>query len=125
MLEHLLSLSAAGLFYDVAGVTALGFAFFAKSNKTLQAESEMRYKYNSDLMRSLVTSRLDGVFGSALLIAGFLLQLLGQFPVQCSALVFAAYAVLVLIITIFWSKARTIMVAKQCAKILALHKAKQ
>lgn len=123
MIDLLLTLVAVGLFYDVAGVTALGFAFFSKSNKALQAESETRINYNSDLMKSLVTSRTDGVLGSSLLILGFTLQLLGFLQVQSKEAAIVGYITLLLINASYWLRFRSKIVANHCAAISAMRKA--
>ncbi|MGH8630819.1 MAG: hypothetical protein ACREU7_08645, partial [Burkholderiales bacterium] len=89
MIDNVLTFGAVGLFYDAAGVTALGFAFFSKTKLTVKAESETRADYNADLMRALITTRVDGIFGSALLLAGFALQLAGQLGLSSKAMVLA------------------------------------
>lgn len=121
-MDAFLSFNAVGLFFDAAGVTALGFAFFSKTNVTLKVESETRWGYNSDLMKSLITTRVDGVFGSALLLAGFAFQLGGQIGLSSKAIVFALYALFVVLNVVFWGGLRGRIVERESEAILAMHK---
>ena len=122
MIEPVLSFEALGLVYDVAGVIALGFAFLSKNIKTVKSESATRGDYNLDLAESVVTTRTDGIFGSLLLISGFMSQFAALFHVSSPTLVAVGYALLGGINILFWAWLRSFLVAKQCAQVRALHK---
>lgn len=121
MIENALTLPAIGLLYDAAGVLALGVAFFGKRRSTIQAESETRFDYNQDLMVALITSRVDGIFGSTLLLIGFVLQFLGQLGGESSLMILALFAAWVAINILFWLVGRRFLIDREAKAVLALH----
>ncbi len=121
-MDSLLTFNAVGLFYDAAGVIALGFAFFSKTCVTVKVESETRWGYNSDLMKSLITTRVDGIFGSALLLIGFAFQLVGQLGLSAWSVVLVLYVLFLVLNVAFWSSIRQRIVDRECQVVLAMHK---
>ncbi len=121
-MDSLLTFNAVGLFYDAAGVIALGFAFFSKTSVTMKVESETRWGYNSDLMKSLITTRVDGIFGSALLLFGFAFQLVGQLGLSVRSVVLVLYLLFLVLNVAFWASIRRRIVDRECQIVLAMHK---
>ena len=73
-MDELFTLTAVGLAYDGFGIVILGFAFFSKSIQSMMIESGTYYGGNNALLESLIQARTDGVSGTTLLVAGFVLQ---------------------------------------------------
>lgn len=123
MIEKILTFTSVGLTYDLAGVIVLGMAFFRKGRSTILAESESRYDYNSDILKSLIISRIDGILGSILLMMGFFLQLLGYLGFNSMWSVVVAYGWLLLGFTAYSYRLREILVRRECAAVMAMRNA--
>ncbi|HOP22571.1 MAG TPA: hypothetical protein PK055_04000 [Gammaproteobacteria bacterium] len=76
-----------GLLFDVAGALFLGIAFFFKNNKQIISESGTYWNSNPHLMKSIILSKFDGIFGTVLLFLGFIFQILGKLMYQNSDLI--------------------------------------
>ncbi len=68
-------LTVAGLLLDIAGAIILGYAIFGRSPERALLESQFRYDFNVDLHLSLATQTADAQAGIALLVGGFVMQL--------------------------------------------------
>ena len=103
-MDNVFTFTAVGLAFDGIGVAILGYAFFSKSVAAMMVESGSYYGGNDALLYSLIQSRTDGVAGTALLIAGFILQwfgFIGIASVVVGQLLLAVLVILLLLYSIF------------------------
>ena len=88
LLNKMENLQVVGLIYDIAGVLALASPIVFRGAKTISLLSATRFNGNTELMRDLITTRLDTFFSGFLLLTGFALQvvpmLVERFWPQCS-----------------------------------------
>jgi hypothetical protein len=87
--ENFLHFTPCGLVLDVSGVLLLGFAFFLKTTESMIAESGTTW--DSKAYITVAASKCDGIFGSVLLVFGFLYQMLGYVGVESTNAVLVSY----------------------------------
>jgi hypothetical protein len=113
------SLTSVGLVFDVVGVIGLGAAFFLKSPESLSVESGNFFGGNNATLKSRAASQCDGVFGTSMLVIGFVLQLCGVNGIQSSGGAQILYVVLILFTLFYVGFARTSFVEDRVKKAKA------
>ena len=117
MANSILSFSACGLYYDVAGALLLGFAFFFKSKEQIINEAGINWDSDPHVLRNIASTKLDGTLGTVLLFIGFIYQILGITMVSNSHITIISYILLVFIIFLYFVCYRKIIVNKWCAEL--------
>lgn len=112
MIHRLLELTPCGLIFDAIGVSLLGYAFFMKSKEAIIQEAGTYWNSNPYVLRSIVATKFDGIFGSALLLIGFIYQALGYAGVQLSELAVASYIALTISILGYFSFIRSWLITR-------------
>lgn len=115
--SSLLSLASVGLIFDAAGVIALGYAFFVRPNKVTLDENWAYVDANIPDLRHAMESRMDGMFGTALLLVGFVVQLLSVMDVQSKTVSVLLLAVLFLIIVLYVTIVRRHIVNRRLKEV--------
>jgi len=89
---NFLHFTPCGLILDVTGVLLLGFAFFLKTTESMIEESGTTW--DSKAYITVVASKCDGIFGSGLLVLGFVYQMLGYVGAESTNAVLISYLAL-------------------------------
>ena len=76
------NLQMIGLAYDVVGIAVLGIPAVRRMSTEIAAQVGTSWNYNSELAKGLSDARVDTVFGSCLLIIGFIIQAAGVWGFQ-------------------------------------------
>lgn len=96
---NFLHFTPCGLLLDVSGVLLLGFAFFLKTTESMIEESGTTW--DSKAYITVVASKCDGIFGSALLILGFVYQMLGYVGAESTNTVLVSYLALIFFLLVY------------------------
>jgi hypothetical protein len=88
VVSQLQLLAAAGVITDIVGAIILSRALVFSRPADLLRQQQPRYCGNPDLLKALSEQGYDARYGGSLLLAGFVLQLLGNLGIQVSLGVF-------------------------------------
>ena len=117
MESSLLTFIPCGLTFDVAGVLFLGAAFFLKTKKGIIQEAGTYWDSNPYVLRSIISSRLDGMSGTTLLFVGFLFQIFGYFKLQSEIFIGTSYVLLGVFILVYLINFRKRIVNAWCSEL--------
>lgn len=106
-----------GLAYDVVGVLFLGTAFFLKTKKDIIDEAGTYWNSNPYVLRSIISSKLDGICGTSLLLIGFIYQIFGYLNFNNNNLIISSYVLLAIFILIYIVNFRKRIVNKWCSEL--------
>lgn len=115
MTTSFLQFTPCGLVFDASGVVLLGFAFFLKNTDSMIEESGTTW--DSKAYVTVVESKSDGVFGTALLFLGFIYQTLGYAGVESTIVILASYSGLILFLLAYCTFLRRKLVKKWVGNI--------
>lgn len=73
------NLQVLGLIYDVFGILALGIPLATRGMGAILNESATSWDSNKHAEKALVAGKLDAIFGTGLLVLGFVMQITAQF----------------------------------------------
>ena len=120
---NFLHFTPCGLILDVSGVLLLGFAFFLKTTESMIEESGTTW--DSKAYITVAASKCDGVFGSVLLVLGFVYQVLGYVGAESTNTVLASYLALIVFLFVYVAFFRGWLIHKWVGDIEAKFRERQ
>lgn len=89
--------TSCGLIYDAVGVLLLGFAFFFKTKEGIIQEAGTYWDSNPHVLKSIISSKFDGMIGTLMLFIGFIFQALGYANYSHVSAILVSYIALIVL----------------------------
>jgi hypothetical protein len=119
----LVQFAPCGLIFDASGVVLLGFSFFFKTTESMIQESGTTW--DSEAYKTVAASKCDGIFGTVLLLLGFVFQAIGNVGFESKPAVVGSYGVLVVFLAAYFFFLRGWLISKWVGDIEAKLREKQ